>query len=99
MKYQNKSFKFFPNISEEYDKNYDKIFKKNKRRVIIITNKVKCNNCGDIIESKSVHDFNCCSCYVKTDGETGICVDGGKDYLRRIGDIRNYEELSEVKYE
>ena len=70
-----------------------------KKKPVIITNKVKCNNCGDIIESKSVHDFNCCSCYVKTNGETGICVDGGKDYLRRVGDIKNYEELSEVKYE
>ena len=40
-------------------------------------NKIKCKNCGDIIESKSVHDYVECSC--------GACyVDGGHDY-QRIG--------------
>ena len=38
-------------------------------------NKAQCKLCGDIIESKSVHNFVECSC-----GE--IFVDGGKQYLR-----------------
>jgi len=38
--------------------------------------KVKCTLCGDIIESKSQHDFKECSC-----GKTFI--DGGdEDYIR-----------------
>lgn len=42
----------------------------------IIRNAIRCNLCGDEIESKSVHDFVTCSC--------GACsVDGGHDYLRR----------------
>jgi len=43
----------------------------------IIKNAIQCNLCGDIIESKSVHDYVECSC--------GACyVDGGHDY-QRIG--------------
>ena len=39
-------------------------------------NAIRCNLCGDEIESKSVHEFVTCSC--------GACsVDGGHDYLRR----------------
>lgn len=42
----------------------------------IIRNAIQCKKCGDIIESKSRHDYVTCSC--------GACsVDGGKDYLRR----------------
>ena len=55
---------------------------------MIIKNQVKCNHCGDIIESKNRHDFRTCSC-------GRVSVDGGHDYLRRCykadGD---YEELS-----
>lgn len=57
----------------------------------IIVNKIKCKHCGDIIESKHVHDFRSCSC--------GCCsVDGGHCYLSRS--FRNspeedFEELSE----
>jgi len=38
-------------------------------------NKAKCALCGDIIESKSRHDFVSCSC-------GNIFVDGGNDYWR-----------------
>ena len=42
----------------------------------IIKNAIRCNVCGDEIESKTRHDFVTCSC--------GACsVDGGHDYLRR----------------
>ena len=43
----------------------------------IRTNKIKCKKCGDIIESKSVHDFKWCSC-------GAVAVDGGHEYLRMI---------------
>lgn len=43
---------------------------------MIIQNKIRCNHCGDVIESKSVHDFKRCSC-----GK--VFVDGGHEYLRR----------------
>ena len=46
----------------------------NMRR--IIKNQIRCNFCGDVIESKTVHDWVACKC--------GRCfVDGGLDYLRR----------------
>ncbi len=38
-------------------------------------NKVKCKKCGDILESKSRHDFVRCSC-------KSIFVDGGQEYCR-----------------
>lgn len=59
----------------------------------IISNKARCKKCGDIIESVSRHDFVICSCGL---GDGGIAVDGGKSYLRRCGDLNNYEELSET---
>ena len=54
---------------------------------MITKNSVQCRKCKDIIESKSVHDFVWCSC--KT-----IAVDGGKDYLRRVGKYEDCTELS-----
>ena len=43
---------------------------------MIIKNAIRCNLCGDEIESKHRHDFVTCKC--------GSCsVDGGHDYLRR----------------
>ena len=42
----------------------------------IIRNAIRCNICGDEIESTTCHDFVTCKC--------GACaVDGGHDYLRR----------------
>lgn len=56
----------------------------------IIRNAIRCKKCGDIIESKTVHDFKVCSC--------GACaVDGGHDYLRRCGNLEDWEELSEAE--
>ena len=55
----------------------------------IITNKIKCKKCGDVIESKYTHDFKMCKC-----GAVG--VDGGHAYLRRQGNPDDWEELSEV---
>ena len=43
---------------------------------MIIKNAIRCNICGDEIESKHRHDYVQCKC--------GACaVDGGNDYLPR----------------
>lgn len=56
----------------------------------IIHNRIKCLKCGEVIESVTVHDFKRCSC--------GACaVDGGREYLRRLGEKENWEELSEIE--
>lgn len=57
-----------------------------KRKVIV--NKIQCKLCLEIIESTHVHDFKMCKC-----GKCG--VDGGNEYLRRIGSQNMYSELSE----
>lgn len=58
----------------------------------IITNKIKCNKCGDEIESKHTHDFKFCKCGT-------VAVDGGKSYLRRSfkNTPEDFTELSEYK--
>lgn len=57
----------------------------------IIKNAIRCNLCGDEIESKSVHDFVTCSC--------GACsVDGGYYYLRRcFKEKRCFTDISVVE--
>lgn len=59
----------------------------------IIRNAIKCNHCGDIIESRYRHEFVTCSC--------GKCsVDGGHDYLRRCFDDKgDYTEMSVMEDE
>lgn len=56
----------------------------------IISNIIKCKKCGDIIESKSTNDYKRCSC-------GAVAIDGGKGYLKRIGNEEDYEEMSIVK--
>lgn len=56
----------------------------------ILVNKIQCNKCKDIIESKYVHDFKWCSC-------KSIAVDGGVEYLRRVGNLEDIIELSEFE--
>ena len=55
----------------------------------ILKNKAQCKKCNDIIESKYRHDFRSCGC-------GAISVDGGKDYIRRVGDQTDIIELSET---
>ena len=59
----------------------------------IIKNAIRCNVCGDEIESKTRHDFVTCSC--------GACsVDGGHDYLRRsFKDKDCFTDISVVEHE
>lgn len=54
----------------------------------ITKNAARCLACNDVIESKYRHDFVTCKC-----GK--LSVDGGLNYLRRVGDFKNSEELSE----
>lgn len=53
----------------------------------IISNQVKCLKCCDTPFSKHRHDYQTCSC-------GSIAVDGGCDYLRRVGDMSAYEDQS-----
>lgn len=55
---------------------------------IIIENKARCKKCGDIIESKHVHDYVKCKC-------GAIAVDGGHYYLRRSYPGGNYKDYIE----
>ena len=59
----------------------------------IVKNAIKCKHCGDIIESKHVHDFVFCKC-------GAVAVDGGHEYLKRSfqkSPDEDYEELSEFE--
>lgn len=58
----------------------------------IIKNSIKCNLCGDVIVSDSVHSFVTCKC--------GCCsADGGNSYLRRCfkNSPDDFTELSEFE--
>lgn len=50
-----------------------------------LRNIAKCAKCGDIIESKSRHNFVECSC-------KAIFVDGGNDYIRRGGNPEDFDK-------
>lgn len=50
-------------------------------------NRIRCKKCDTVIESKHRHDFVRCPC-------KAVAVDGGRDYLKRVGDPADYEELS-----
>ena len=58
----------------------------------LITNKIRCKFCGDIIQSRSVHDFRQCTCHK-------CFTDGGLEYVRRGFDgddpQKIFEDLSE----
>lgn len=56
----------------------------------ILINKIQCKKCKDIIESKYVHDFKWCVC-------RNIAVDGGLEYLRRVGNLEDIIELSKFE--
>lgn len=57
----------------------------------IIRNKIRCRQCGDVIESTAEKLYVKCSC--------GCCaVDGGTEKMRRFfkNSPNDYEELSEL---
>lgn len=59
----------------------------------ILKNLIRCNLCGDEIESTYRHDYVRCHC--------GACaVDGGHDYLRRVAKNKDtYTELSVIEHD
>jgi hypothetical protein len=54
---------------------------------MIVQNALICKKCDGFIVSKSVHDFVYCSC-------KSVAVDGGQEYLRRVGDFVNAIDVS-----
>ena len=54
---------------------------------MIIKNAIRCNICGDEIESKHCHDFKWCSCRT-------CAVDGGHEYLRRVAPEGCFTDIS-----
>lgn len=56
----------------------------------ILVNRIRCKQCGDVLESKERHDFKVCKC--------GCCdIDGGTIYLKRgfTDSPDDFEEMSE----
>lgn len=68
-----------------------------ERKRKILRNRIKCKECGEIIESKYTHDWQCCKCFKTSNGEHGVYIDGGMSYLSRGGNIDGYEDLSESR--
>lgn len=60
------------------------------KTLMIIRNAIRCNICGDKIESERRHDYVECKC--------GACaVDGGHDYLQRCFREKGcYTDISEI---
>lgn len=54
---------------------------------MIVQNAATCLSCGDYIFSRHRHDFVHCTC-------GSIAVDGGQEYLRRIGDPEVYVDMT-----
>ena len=54
---------------------------------MILSNQVRCNKCGDEPFSAHRHDFKSCEC-------GAVSVDGGMDYLRRVGDFADATDMS-----
>jgi len=57
-------------------------------KIEIKRNRIKCLKCEDMIESTYRWDFVWCKC-------KSVAVDGGLDYLRRVGKETDYEDMSE----
>ena len=54
---------------------------------MIVQNAVACLNCGDFIYSAHRHHYNQCTC-------GSIAVDGGQEYLRRVGALDACVDMS-----
>lgn len=54
---------------------------------MVVQNAVICNKCDDFIFSAHRHDFVTCKC-------GAISVDGGQDYLRRVGHFKDCSDMS-----
>ena len=57
----------------------------------ILVNRIKCNKCGDVIESKTTHDFKWCKCGT-------VAIDGGLEYLKRCAPSQeSFQECSIIR--
>lgn len=54
---------------------------------MILSNQVRCTKCGDEPFSAHRHHYNPCKC-------GAVAVDGGMSYLRRVGNLDAFEEMS-----
>lgn len=54
---------------------------------MILSNQARCLKCGDTPWSSHRHDFRHCEC-------GAIAVDGGMEYLRRVGEPSDFEDMS-----
>lgn len=54
----------------------------------ILRNRARCRLCGTILESRHAQDLQTCNC-------GAVSVDGGREYLRRLGRREDREDLSE----
>lgn len=62
-----------------------------KMRTVIVHNRARCLECGEILESTHRHDFVQCSC-------GALAVDGGHAYLKRsLRPGAKMKELSECE--
>jgi hypothetical protein len=59
---------------------------------MIVQNAVNCLSCGDFIVSKHRHDFVECRCGT-------IAVDGGQEYLRRVGSAVTRGTYTDMSWE
>lgn len=50
--------------------------------------RIKCNLCNSIIQSEHRHDMVWCNC-------KAIAIDGGNDYTKIVGDLKNIAILDE----
>lgn len=57
------------------------------KKKLIVKNRAKCLNCGDIPESDHRHDYSPCEC-----GD--LAVDGGHQYVRRTA--QSFEDVKEM---
>lgn len=81
---------FVKDVQEGGEENTGVYVDDDDEEIELIRNRCKCKKCGDIIESKSVHDFVRCKC--------GACfTDGGLDYIHRGGDCEPLDEFIKVK--
>lgn len=57
----------------------------------IVSNRVRCLECNDVIESLTRHDFVTCTC-------RNVSIDGGREYLKRSAKRFDLiEDLSDVE--
>lgn len=55
--------------------------------MILLRNIFKCNSCGDVVESTHRNELVSCTCQ-------SLSVDGGREYVRVLGDPDKYTDLT-----